>query len=86
MFPLGIHSDTIANSVSVMITPMSGNKFGCRRAFHDTNSLQNRCIFNGEYTGRGVPFTTHAADRLHVTGSASPQSLDGDLLPLVVSP
>ena len=33
----------------------------------------------GYRTGSGVPLTTHAGDRLHVTGSAGPQSLDGDL-------
>ena len=40
IFPFGIHSDTITNSVSVIDTPMSGSTFGCRRAFHNTNSLQ----------------------------------------------
>jgi len=48
MFPFGIHSDTIENSVSVIITPRSGNTFGCRRAFHDTNSLQNPCVSYGQ--------------------------------------
>ena len=47
MFPFGIHSDTIENSVSVIITPRSGNTFGCRRAFHVTNSLQNICTVHG---------------------------------------
>ena len=56
MFPFDIHSDTIANSVSVILTPRSGNTFGCRRAFHDTNSLENLCSLwsvLGGYVGNG---------------------------------
>ena len=43
MFPFAIHSDTISNRVSVIVTPISGRTFGCRRVFHVTTSLQNLC-------------------------------------------
>jgi hypothetical protein len=48
MFPFDIHSDTIENSVSVIITPRSGNTFVCRRVFHDTDSPQNLCTIYGQ--------------------------------------
>ena len=47
-FPFGIHSDTIANRVSVISTPNSGNTFGWLRAFHVKNSLQNPYTSSGQ--------------------------------------
>jgi len=41
MFPLTTQSDTIANWVSDVVTPISGRTFGCRSVFHVTTSLQN---------------------------------------------
>ena len=43
MLPFAIHSDTIANRFSVMITPINGSTFGCRRDFQVMTSLQNLC-------------------------------------------
>ena len=41
MFPLIIHSPTIANWFLLIVTPNSGNTFWWRRAFHVIASLQN---------------------------------------------
>ena len=41
IFPFVIHSDTIANSESPIVTPNNCSTFGWRRAFHVTTSLQN---------------------------------------------
>jgi len=48
MFPFSIHPDTIANLFSVIVTPSSGNTFGCRRALQVMASLQNfyKCPFD----------------------------------------
>ena len=47
MFPFTIHSDTITNWESPIVTPISGNTFGWRRAFHVTTSLQN--FYTGQH-------------------------------------
>ena len=49
MSPFGIHSDTIANWASVIITPRSGNTFWWRRAFQVMTSLQNLYVGYGQY-------------------------------------
>jgi len=41
MFPFSIHPDTIANLFLVIVTPSSGNTFGCRSALQVMTSLQN---------------------------------------------
>ena len=41
MLPLTIHSDTITNRFSDIVTPNSGSMFGWRRDIHATTSLQN---------------------------------------------
>ena len=51
MFPFTIHSDTISNRASVIVTPISGNTFGCRRFFHATTSLQRICEGPGQRIG-----------------------------------
>ena len=43
MFPLTIHSETIAKTFFPIVTPNSGSKFGWQRLFHVTTSLQNVC-------------------------------------------
>ena len=39
--PLTIHSDTITNRFVVIVTPNNDSRFGWRRPFHATTSLQN---------------------------------------------
>ena len=41
IFPFTIHSETITNRFSVIVTPNRGSTFGWRRAFHVTTSPQN---------------------------------------------
>ena len=41
IFPFSIHSDTITNCPSSIVTPRSGSTFGWLRAFHLIASLQN---------------------------------------------
>ena len=50
MFLLAIHSDTIANWLSPIVTPNSGNTFSWRRVFHVTTSLQNLYIGHNQLT------------------------------------
>ena len=89
MFPFVIHADTIANSASVAITPISGSTFGCRRALHDTTSLQNLCTVHNQFINshkrNRARLATYVDNRLQVTCGARLQCLDGDLPPLVVA-
>ena len=69
MFPFAIHSDTNSNRVSVIVTPISGNTFGCRRYFHVTASLQNFCVGSRQWNdGKQDSITSN----LHRLSSASP--------------
>ena len=86
MLPLTIHSDTITNRFSDIVTPNSGNTFGWWRVFHATTSLQNlyktQSIINADDKPGMLP-TTHSFDVLGVVPFVYLQNLGCDLLALV---
>ena len=86
MSPLDIHFDTIANSVADIATPSSGNTFRWRRAFHVMTSLQNLYNVVMSISTLEATLVTYTGNLLQVTVRASPQHLDRNLLPLMLSP
>ena len=88
MFPLTIHSETIAKSFFPIVTPNSGSTFGWRRVFHVTTSLQNVCaittiamIISSSMLTFGK--VTHAYGFIKIARRVHPQYLDCDLAPLM---
>jgi hypothetical protein len=85
MFPLSIHSDTIANWFSLIVTPNSGNTFWWRRAFQVMTSLQNLCVVGANRSTRAPRQTgkTHLCDPNEVARHEYLQHLDRNLDPFV---
>ena len=91
MFPLTIHSETIAKSPSSIVTPKSGSTFGWWRAFHVTTSLQNVCaittitmIISSSIRTFGKPWVvTHTCDLINIAFRVHSQYLDCNLAPLM---
>lgn len=81
--PFTIHSVTIANRLSVIVTPISGKTFGCRSAFHITTSLQNLYAHHSQLTkghnGHGAPWETHSPYLFVVTALVHLQNLNRNI-------
>ena len=82
IFSFSIHSDTIANWFSVIITPSRGNTFGCRRAFQVMTSLQNLCEgYHAQLAsaqGNLSPPVTHLGNIPRTTMAVRLENLDRD--------
>jgi len=88
IFPLTIHSETIAKSLSPIVTPNSGSTFGWRRLPHVTTSLQNVCaiavIISSSILIFGKPWVvTHTCNLIEIACRVYFQNLDRDLAPLM---
>ena len=87
MFPFAIQSDTIANRVLDIVTPISGRTFGCWRVFHVTTSLQNLYTERRQCTacGKKTQLETHPNYLPQVTVRVYPYDLYGNV-PAAVFP
>jgi len=88
MFPLTIHSETIANSLFPIVTPNSGSTFGWQRLFHVMTSLQNVCAITtiirpSMRTFGKASVVTYTRDLVEITCRVHFQNLDCDRAPLV---
>ena len=88
MFPFSIHSDTITNWFSYIVTPSKANTFGWLMAFHLIASLQNLCVgcdqlINAHSQG-GVQ-ATYPSDFAEITCQVHPQDLGCDSLALKIT-
>ena len=88
IFPLTIHSETIAKTFSPIVTPSSGSTFGWWRDLHVTTSLQNICtiitIISSSIRTFGKPWVvTHTRDLIEIACRVYSQNLDCDLAPLM---
>jgi len=88
IFPLTIHSETIAKSLFPIVTPNSGSTFGWKRLFHVMTSLQNVCaiatiISTSIYTFDKSWVVTHTCNLVEIACRIYFQNLDCDLATLV---
>ena len=85
IFPLSIHSETIAKLRWPIITPNSGSTFGWRRDFQVTTSLQNLYHDKHQLTDKcsSTNYGTHPHDLPGVTTGKNPQPLDGNITTIV---
>ena len=88
IFPLTIHSETIAKRFSPIVTPNSGSTFGWRRVFHVTTSLQNVCVITAIISSPihtfGKPrVATHTCNLIKIACRVYFQNLDCDLATLI---
>lgn len=80
MFPLSIHSDTMTNRRSIIVTPNRGSTFGWRRVLHIITSLQNSCVGRGMRTDEHKKCRgTHFSYSIKVIRFAHPQTLGCNL-------
>ena len=90
IFPLAIHSETIAKSFFPIVTPISGSTFGWQRLFHVTTSLQNVCATTMIISSSIHAFdkswvVTHARNLVKITCRVYLQNLDCNLVSLMFS-
>ena len=78
ILPFSIHSDTITNCLSSIVTPRRGNTFGWLRAFHLIASLQNLCVGCGQLCSLVDAQATHPSNFGQVTRQVYPQNLGCD--------
>ena len=88
MFPLTIHSETIAKSLFPIVTPNSGSTFGWQRLFHVMTSLQNVCtivmiISSSIHTFGKALVVTHTCNLVKIACRVYLQNLDCDRAPSV---
>ena len=88
IFPLTIHSETIAKIFSPIVTPNSRSTFGWQRLFHVMTSLQNVCaiatIISSSICTFGKPLVvTHTCNLVEIACRIYFQNLDCNLAPLV---
>jgi len=84
IFPLTIHSETIAKSFLPIVTPNSGSTFGWQRLFHATTSLQNICaiatiISSSVHTSGRPRVVTHTCNLIEIACQVYFQNLDRNL-------
>ena len=88
IFPLAIHSETIAKSLSSIVTPNSERTFGWWRVFHVTTSLQKIYVTTGVISFRVRTFdksrvVTHTRNLIEIACRVHSQNLDCDLATLI---
>ena len=82
--PFSIHSDTITNCLSSIVTPKSGNTFGWLRAFHLMASLQNLCAIAVSQPTLMFQMT-YLSNYVQVTCQVYPQDLCRDSSALIIT-
>jgi len=90
IFPLTIHSETIARRFFPIVTPNSGSTFGWRRAFHVTTSLQNVYVITAIISSSIHIFckpwvVTHTRNLIEIVRRVYFQNLDCNLATLVIA-
>ena len=75
--PFSIHSETITNCPSSIVTPRSGNTFGWFKAFHLIASLQNLCTITVSQPTLTFK-VTHSLNFVQVACQVYPQGLGCD--------
>ena len=88
IFPLTIHSETIAKSLSSIVTPNSESTFGWWRVFHVTTSLQKIYVTTAVISCSVRTFDkprvmTHTRNLIEIACRVYSQNLDCNLATLV---
>jgi len=83
MLPFPIHSDTMTNRFSDVVTPNSGSMFGWRSALHPTTSLQNFCETWSAVDTHNKSKRIYLGNLLEIAREVHPQNLGRNLLAAV---